>query len=344
LFSTSNYRIIQVVKSIKIKILLFCFIILLGVFKTPNTSLAISNLGIGESNINIEITPENPEPNQDITIKLSSYAIDINKSMIVWKNNKNTVLSGYGKTSYSFRTSNDGLSSIFDISITPTGGVESISKRIAIVPSEVSLLWESNDGYTPPFYKGKSFATPESSIKVVAIPKSTSIKSKTGSIVYDWRLNDNAMTNVSGYNKDSFVFINKTMNDTENVTVSVSSVSGQYNAKKTISIPITKPKIIFYKKSPLEGILYNNGYVGEIDSLGEETTIVAEPYFLSYKNKEGDFNYTWKINNEKIKNPTKKTELTVRPTSKGGFANISLQIESLSRLFQNVLSKVKINL
>jgi hypothetical protein len=263
--------------------------------------------------------------------------------MIVWQGGSKILLSGYGKTSYSFRTGDINTASIFNIKITPAGSIDSILKKVAIVPSEVDLLWEAEDGYTPPFYKGKAFLTKGGSVKIVAIPNSTSIKSGKGDIVYNWKLNDNSMTNASGYNKDSFNFTNDTLSNKEIVEVSISDIKNQYNAKNEITIFPTLPKIVFYEKSPTKGILYNKGYSSSIDAKGE-TTIIAEPYFLSFENMEGDFNYLWELNGDKIKTPSKKTELTFRPTSEGGYAELSIKIESLSRLFQTINSKLKINL
>ena len=68
----------------------------------------------------------------------------------------------------------------------------------------------------------------------------------------------------------------------------------------------------------------------------DEMTLVAEPYFLAIKGAEKSFNYAWSINGNVVETPTNQTELTVRPESRGGYANLSFNIESLKLLFQNV--------
>jgi len=73
-------------------------------------------------------------------------------------------------------------------------------------------------------------------------------------------------------------------------------------------------------------------------------TIVAEPYFLSLKGHENNFIYSWQINGERIATPSKKTELTIRPTSRGGYATIDVVIENLNELFQKVSNQLKLNL
>jgi ribosome-associated translation inhibitor RaiA len=132
--------------------------------------------------------------------------------------------------------------------------------------------------------------------------------------------------------------------DKNTVTVIASSVAGNYSAENTIEIPVYKPKIIFYKRSPTEGVLYNNALDKEATMTEEEVTIVAEPYYLPIVGNENDFTYSWKINSSDIQTPIKKTELTVRPTSHDGYATIDMTIENLSKLFQKVSNALKLNL
>ena len=307
----------------------------------PLFSMAALDIGVQDSDINLNLTPENPEPYQDVTMEITSYATDLNKATIEWKTGSKTLLSGIGRTKYSFTTSGPNVPSVFDVTIRPSEGGDPITKRISINPSEIEIMWEAVDGYTPPFYKGKSFISPEGLIKAVAMPGTV----KTGnSITYTWKNNGEVVQNASGYNKNSYIFQNKTINTKERIGVEASSVNGGYDATKTIDIPIIQPKIIFYKKSPTEGILYNKALVDETSMTEDEMTIVAEPYFLAWRGNEGQFNYNWQINDKDIDTPSKKTELTVRPTSRGGYATVNLSMENFSTLYQKVKGMLRINL
>ena len=73
-------------------------------------------------------------------------------------------------------------------------------------------------------------------------------------------------------------------------------------------------------------------------------TVVAEPYFLAINSSGSNFNYNWSINGDPIKTPSKKTELTIRPASRGGYATIDVSFESLSKLFQKVSGTLKLTL
>lgn len=305
-------------------------------------SLSKAQIDIQEDDIGFDIIPNNPQPYQNVTIKLTSYATDLNLAMIRWQSGSKVVLAGYGKTSYSFRTDAANTITAFSVEITPSGSTAKIIKNIGINPSEVEILWEAVDGYTPPFYRGKSFVSKEGTIKAVAIPIAG--PSSVKNISYSWKADNNSIESASGYNKDSYVFKNNVLNLNENISVTATSVDGQYAATGKVEIPIISPKIIFYKKSPTEGVLYNNALTDETDLIEDEITIVAEPYFLAIKGNEKFFNYSWKINNEDIKTPQQKTELTIHPESRGGYATIDFGLNNLSSLFQEVSARLKINL
>lgn len=310
----------------------------------PFVSYAEMQIEVQEGEINMETMPSNPQPYQDVTINISSFATDLNKAIITWQSESKTVLSGIGKTSYSFKTGEAGLSIVFDISITPVGSMSSISKKVVIIPSEIEIMWESVDGYTPPFYKGKSLPVSGAKIRAVAIPNTNTIKSGNGSITYTWKNNDKTILEASGYNKNAYIFKNSMFDIKNEISVMASAVSGNYVAENTIEIPTYKSKIVFYKKSPTDGVLYNNALDKEATMLEDEMTLIAEPYFTSLKGNENNFSYSWKINGTSIITPSKKTELTVRPTSRGGYATINLVIENMNELFQTVSNQLKLKL
>lgn len=329
-----------IVKNKKVQ-LLALIIFLLGIVNIPSFSLAENQIEVQEDEISVNVTPKNPGPYENVTITLSSYTTDLNKATISWQSSSGTDSSGIGKTSYSFTTDKVGHTSTINIMIQPAGGAKTISKRIVINPSEIEIMWESVDGYTPPFYKGKSLPVSGSLIKAVAIPNTNSTSS---GITYTWKNHDSVVEDASGYNKNSYIFKNSSFDDVNSITVTASSVNNNYNAETSVEIPAYKPKIVFYKKSPTEGILYNNALEKDTTMAEDEMTLVAEPYFMSLKGNEDKFTYTWKVNSNNINTPAERTEITVRPTSRGGYATIGLTIENLNELFQKVSNQLKLEL
>ncbi len=329
------------VNSTKIKIFLLSFFIL-GIINIPFYLFAENQIEIQEGEITVKTIPSNPQPYQNVTIEISSYSTDLNKAIITWQSGSKMVLSGIGKKSYSFIAGEVGSANNFEINIVPVGSMSSINKKVSIYPSEVELTWEVVDGYTPPFYKGKSLPITGSLIKAIAIPNTKTIRYGNGSISYKWKNNDSVVENASGYNKNSYIFKNSMFDNVNRITVEASSVAGNYNAQNTIEIPLFDSKLIFYKKSPTEGVLYGTALDTESIMTEDEITVVAEPYFMSVVGNEKDITYDWKINGETIATPSKKTELTVRPTSRGGYATIETTIQNVSELFQKVTNKLKL--
>ena len=297
-----------------------------------------------DTDVIVETYPLNPKPYSDTTITISSYATDMNKAMIEWKSGSKILLSGYGKTKYSFKTLGPNKTISFIVTILPVDSVKQVSKVINITPSDIQILWQAVNGYTPPFYPGKSFVSSQGYIKAVAIPNTIGSNADSKKITYTWTLNDKVQPDASGYGKNYFIFENNVLNTQENVSVSISSLDGSYVGNGSVTIPIVSPEIIFYKKSPSEGILYNNAFVDQTTMTEDEITLVAEPYFLALKGNENDFTYSWQINGSDIDTPLKKSELTVKPESHGGYSTISLKIENLKLLFQEVASNLTINL
>jgi len=327
----------------KLKQLLFLFLFI-GLIFIPSFSQAQNEIEVQENEINVETSPNNPLPYQDVTITLTSYATDLNKAIITWQTESGTVLSGIGKTSYSLKTKGPDTYTIINVNINPVGSLNTIQKKITIIPTEVEMMWESISGYVPPFYKGKALPVSGGLIKVLAIPNTKTIQSGIGSLTYTWKNNNETNLNASGYNKNSFIVRNSMFEDKNMITVNVSSVGGSFRAENTIEVPTYDPKLIFYKKSPTEGILYAKALDKEISMPEDEMTIVAEPYFSSFREDENAFIFNWSINENNIQTPSKKTELTVRPNSRGGYATISLVIENMNALFQNISNRLRINI
>jgi len=329
------------VNTIKFKIYFFLFI-LLGL--VPTICLAETQIQVQENEINYDTTPLNPQPYSNVTISLTSYSTDLNKATITWQQGTESIISEIGKINYSFQTKGPNDPITINIRIRPIGEMTTISKQITIIPNEIELIWESVDSYTPPFYRGKALASDGSLIKVVALPNTNTIKIGKGSVTYTWTNAGAADLNVSGYNKNSYTFRKSLFDDRSIVSVSASSIEGNYHAENIVEIPAYKPKIVFYQKSLTKGYLYENALKNESLILDDEISMVAEPYFLAVKGNEADLIYNWKINGESIQTPSKKNELTLRPTSRGGYATIELLIENVTKLFQTVNNQLKVNL
>jgi hypothetical protein len=325
------------VRLFKLKSIIIPFLSLVFIF-AGREAFSASQIPFLESEIIVETSPSNPIPNQEVTIYISSYSIDLNRSTITWSSENGVVSSGIGKTSYTFNAPPANTSAVFSISITsPTG--ESVIKKISIRPADIDIFWESENGYTPPFYKGKSLPITNSSIKLVAIPN---VNSSRG-FSFVWKKDDKVLNDKSGYDKSYYKFINSSFDLSNQITVVASAVQGDYVAQKSIDVSVYEPEIVFYKKDPAFGVDYNNAIVNNYKVQDDETTIVAEPYHFLMKENQNKFIYDWSINNKSIETPSKKNELSIKPTSRSGYAIIGLNIYHINNMFQDVYKSIKIN-
>jgi hypothetical protein len=324
-------------KSFLLKLFIF------GIILFPCVGVAESQILVQETEIDYEIIPINPEPYDEVTINLYSYAADIDKAFISWQSSNGIVQSGTGKKSLTFKAPGPDSTIYFDIIINPVEQTASIKKRIFINLFDMDVLWESVDSYTPPFYKGKALPSRGSLIKVVAVPNSKTVTSGIGKIDYTWKNNDDTLEENSGYNINSYLFKNSLFETINNIEVQASSVVGNYNANKTIEIPTYNPSLVFYKKSPTGGILFNEGIVDSYLMTEDQTTFVASPFYLATKGKEGSFDYSWYINGNLTPSLDKKSEITIRPNSRDGYIDMELTVENISELYQKITNSFEIN-
>lgn len=303
------------------------------------------SFGAQAEDVSINMVPQNPRPFTQVNLNLESFAVGLDSANITWRSGEKTVLSGIGKTRYSFTTGGPNTSTIFDITIAPDDGTASLKKNITITPSDLDMLWETVNSYTPPFYKGKALPSKESVIKIVAFPNTSGLsQTSQKNISYTWKNNYDVVKNSSGTGKNKYIFTNSEINNTEKISVAASGPGGTYSASGSLNIDIVQPQILFYKKSPLEGILYQTSlkdgdYIDE-----DEITLVVEPFFMLFSEGSSAIKYNWKINNNLIETPSNPRELTVRPSSRGGYATIEFGIENISKLFQKATKSLKIEL
>jgi hypothetical protein len=138
----------------------------------------------------VEVSPENPSPNEDTSITLNSYSNNLNNVLIQWLVNGKTMLSGVGKKTLSIKAPKENGEYMVSATLDLPDGKTSI--RVVVRPSSMVMLWQATDSYIPPFYKGKALPTPESEVRVVAMPEIKSSSKNTSwidpkNLTYTWQ-------------------------------------------------------------------------------------------------------------------------------------------------------------
>ncbi len=334
-----NFRFLNIV-------LAFLFVSFLA---APSAFAQLANPGDpSDKDISISVEPSIPGPKQEIEVTIKSYLFDLNSSLTTWSLNGEQIISDYGRTSFRATTGELGEKTTVSVAIVATIGGKSIriDKKVVIEPSELDILWEAPDTYVPPFYEGKALPSRESIIKAVAMPNVTHIETRGKSMTYTWTRNFDAVPSASGYGRQMFLFKNDYLKDTEQIGLTASDIAGSYNAKNKLTIIPTDPKIIFYEKRPSTGTQYQFAVGNGFSVENGERTLIAEPYFFSPRDKLTDtIKYSWKVGVNSIDTPVPRDMITLQSKEGAtGTSILTLEVESIPRLFQKVVTSIRISL
>lgn len=314
----------------------------------------LSNSGTGyqtgpvDTDIDLTQTPENPGPFQNVSLHISSNLVDLNRYNENWFVDGKSVQSGIGQRDLTVQTKGYGetTSIVITIALPDT----TIQKKITIEPQDLTLLWEANDAYVPPFYKGKKLPSREGAIKVVAIPNFLATQNQffdPASGVYTWQRNGSVVAGSSGYGKDYFLFQNNRTRSSEMIGVTASDTADTNQATQSITIPIFNPHILFYVRDSKTGLrdplaktsIYFNG---------DKETIEAEPYYYSVINNNPssstDASYHWTMNDQPVSigDNSKQNILDLTNPGGSGVASLNLSIDSQTHLFQQAQNTLNI--
>jgi hypothetical protein len=252
-----------------------------------------------EEQINLNVSPENPGPNQEVSISLEAFGTDLNRADISWLINGAVQKNGVGATQFSFVTGKSGSVSDVVIYILPVNGTK-ITKEILITPASVDIVWES-PSYVPPFYKSKRLYPPEGSLTFVALPNlvqnGTPIDPKT--LVYKWTINQQVVADRSGYGKNTISVTGDVLNQGWNINVEVSSVKDNVVGDGSVSVSSIQPQLLLYEHSPTYGFLFNQELPNQYQLKNSEVTVAALPYYFSILSPNDPvMKYNWSMNNQ----------------------------------------------
>ena len=325
---------------------LMCFLTISLFSVSPQTTEAQSFELYNEGDILVETSPEIPGPNEQVSLKLNSYSFNLNNYYIAWFENGEQRSAGYGVREYSFKTGVSG--EVSNVTAVIEVGNQVFRKELRFAPSEIDLLWEVVDGYTPPFYKGKALPLKQSTIRVAAIPETQLIApTDAPNLVYYWDKNYQRNTQASGFGKQSFTFTADALNVNEKISVTANDRRENSFARNTIDIPtdIYEPKILFYAINDNNRILTNKALNSRPTVDGDTIHMSFHPLNLS-TTKENfiDLFVLWKINGEQRppQDFDRQNELHISSGGETGNVPISLTLEGVSKILQKYTESINI--
>ena len=320
------------------KSLFLCLLMIGGLIFTSQA------FALSPSSISVNIAPPNPAPGENVNITLSSFSANLDSVTISWFVNGKSALSGIGKKSFSVSAGLAGSSTqVLAKILLPDG---EINKNIVIRPSAMVLLWQANDSYVPPFYKGKALLSEESDVKIVAMPevKIGGVMVSPKNMTYSWKKNYTNMPEGSGYGKNAFTFSTDYLEDTNNISVVAETIDQSYSSEGSINTITTSPQISFYKNDPEIGIIWERALPDTHRIQGDEV-VVATPYFFSPKDlRRPEVIFSWFINDIMINRPSFQKNLMPLRVEMGtsGTSKLKVQVESTDKLTGTVIKEINV--
>lgn len=296
----------------------------------------LSNLP--QTEIVVQMIPENPKPNDTVSVLVNSYATNIDTAKITWKINGKTMKSGTGEKNFSFKVGGMNTTTTLGIVIETSGG-ETINKTYNIKPTSVDLIWES-EGFVPPFYKGKSLFSHQNKITITAVPHITNSSGQeigAYNLVYKWKKNGSVIDGASGFGKNSYSFISSLISRPFSIEVDVSTVDSDATGYARIDLAPSEPFVLFYKKDPIYGIEFQKALQNnvELKNSVEITTIGIPMFFGTTDPNAPELNYKWYINGTPIDSGSGlSTQVFRQKEGTSGTSNISLSIENSKKILQ----------
>ncbi len=323
--------------NLSIKII-FYSVLLLIFFAGANTSFA----KIYPEDITPTIIPSSPKPGDSVTISINTYSTDLNKDKIIWTVNGKVVKSGIAEKSITTTMGAIGKTTTININITDPDG-QFVDKIISLSPTQIDLLYQA-DSSVPPFYQGKALYPHQGQLKITAMPvfiDSYGVKINPSNLIYKWRKDDVVLGSLSGYGKQTLNLQGSAISNSITINVEVMSVDGSISGSQEITITPTQPNILFYKNSPLYGVMYENALAGTYKLDSAEVSISAVPFYYNNQNINS-LNYSWAVNSNAVDGQTNTK--TFRPVGDiEGSSQVSVRVENPIKFLQYATKDLMIN-
>ena len=260
------------------------------------TSLAFfTSQAYADISASISLSPENPIPNSQVTLTLTSYSFNTSVAMISWQIGGKIIKQGRGENNLTINTGNVGESTVVNVKAETADGA-SITQAITISPSSIVLIYEAPQSYVPPMYPGRSLPAEGAVVRVTAIPQ----MSEGGRILdpttlsYSWYLDDELLQGVSGAGRQSANITLNPLQDSNDIKVVVYTPR-ENSATKTITVIPHSVMPVVYLYDSLFGSNFNQ-MIGKRFEATKDFIVSLEPFYVSTTATKNP-TYSWFLDN-----------------------------------------------
>ncbi len=288
-----------------------------------------------KNNASIELSPEYPQPGEEVTASLNDFRSSTNNSNLTWTLNGETVPSAVNSRSVLFTAGADGVTDVLSIIIdSPLGRSETINRNVN--PVYVDVIIEPQT-HVPNFYQGRSLPSIGSIVNATAVVSGHN----PSDLVYKWQVGSEVLAGgaVRGINQVSFT---TPMGFNYVLNLQVSSATGGIISKRSVFLPSVYPRLFFYEKHTLSGIR-PIAIDREFTLIENSTSIIASPYYLDSRTFNDPDISEWEIDNNLVNSGNNPYEATIRRNSERGRSSLKFHVRDTTQVLQGVSESISIN-
>lgn len=319
----------------------FCKIFLIFIFIfsfSINTFAATGPEDIAElkEKVYYNVVPDKPNVGDNVQIEVEMYGTQIKDANFVWKISGKTFREGVGANRVNFILSEKTK---VDLKIV-TGANVTIEKSFQFDPKKIVIIWEAKT-YTPPFYKGKSFYSSESSLILNAINLDQENPLTNTYNEYTWKIDTTVKGKDSGVGYSSYIYQGDILGLEPLFTVTMTGIisakdkagnkSASLGGQSLLRVQALPTEIMSYEKSPLLGVLFNKTIKPVYNLDKNETTIVSYPAHYAFSSSLSGL-YEWYINDVKINSTL--NELSFKMKKVNEQSRLNVKIENVASILQ----------
>lgn len=314
---------------------LFIFLTL-SVFSAPISSKAQTVPGLTpNADLVIDAAPAVPRPNQNVTLKATSFYLDLNRAVVGWYINDKLYKEGTGMSEITVQAGEAGTRT--KIGVIAVDGAKKAIQYFFIGPASVDILWQAKT-YTFPTYEGKAPYTNQSDILFHAIPNFPGYTTKD--IIFTWSRNTERVD--GGRGMDTILIPAKSVAEQHIVSVTAETADNKFSATKSIAFRPLFPEILVYQDNPITGFDFSR----EARLNGPwptEFTLASFPFGFSTPSRFSNaVPMYWLVNGTAISD--KNTQSAVFRKEGGGVADIIIRANATNKILQLASQRFRLNL
>jgi hypothetical protein len=297
------------------------------------------SLPAGITSITLNTSSNNPAPGQTVTVTAASYSFDINSATIIWMIGDKQIQKGIGVTTLDVLAPPLGKKTTVNVTaITPSGG--NFSNSVTIGSGSIDMIMET-DGYTPPFFMGKTPLVYQNNVTVIAMPHLANSSGKEydpATLIYRWKKDDGTvLQSQSCYGKQAITMAGSLVPRPYYLLVTATSRDGSAQGESLIQIAPQAPSITFYADDPLYGPLWNKA-IGNTLFIGAQKEARAFAALFGFNlltGSSGTPALEWTINGASHPELSASQSIVMRaPDGVSGTSNISLNARGVKDILQ----------